>query len=88
VTEYIHNKGWGGKVRARIKFRIREKREPTEDEENGLDIPDPSEMGRKEVRQALEKGEEVSCFYQRLMTLLNWMLQPATLYVDLEMSGL
>ena len=58
--KYIHRKGWGGDVRARIKFRKYEGREPTEDEEAELDEPGPEEITTAEIREAFDKGEEVS----------------------------
>ena len=63
-VKYIHLKGWGGKVRARIKFRKLEGREPTEDEEGELEIPGYKEVIPAEIRQAFDKGEEVSFTYQ------------------------
>jgi hypothetical protein len=51
---------WGGRVRASIKFRKLEGRESTRDEEDGLGIPGPEVVIPEEVRQAFDKGEEVS----------------------------
>ena len=59
-AKYIHRKDWGGSVRARIQFRKREGRKPTEEEEDELAIPDPEDVTAAEIREALDKGEEVS----------------------------
>jgi len=54
----MHTKDWGGNVRARIKFRKLEGRDPTDGEGHGLGIPDPEEVSPEEIRQAFDKGEE------------------------------
>ena len=56
----IYDKDWGGSVRARIKFRKSEGRNPTEDEEDGQNTPGLGEVTAVEIRQALDKGEQVS----------------------------
>lgn len=69
-VKYIHEKGWGGSVRARIKFRKYEGREPTEDEEDELHEPGPGEVTTAEVREAFDKGEEVSFACQLMFDVL------------------
>ena len=59
-VRYMYRKGWGGNVRARIQFRRREGREPTEAEEDELDTPDPGVVTEAEIREAFDNGEEVS----------------------------
>lgn len=70
-VKYIHEKGWGGSVRARIKFRKYEGREPTEDEEDELDEPGPEEVTTAEIREAFDKGEEVSFACQSTSDMLS-----------------
>lgn len=56
--EYIHEKKWGESVRARIKSR--------------MCTPGPGEVTEVEIRQAFDKGEEVSFVYQLVFdTLLD-----------------
>ena len=59
-AHYIHAAGWGEGVRGRIKFRKHEGREPTEEEEAILDKVSPEEVTAMEIREAFDKGEEVS----------------------------
>ena len=59
----MHKAKWGAGVRARIKFRKREGREPNEDEEDETGIPDPEEVTVADIREAFDKGEEVSARY-------------------------
>jgi len=59
-VKYIHDAGWGGGVRKRTKFRKNEGREPTKDEEATLDEVGPEEVTVGEIREAFDKGEEVS----------------------------
>ena len=67
-VKYIHTKGWGGDVRARIKFRRCEGREPTE--EDKLDETGPEETTTAEIREAFDKGEEVSFACQSAFDIL------------------
>ena len=88
-VKHIHEKGWGGNVRARIKFRKYEGREPTEDEEDELGEPGPEEVTTAEIREAFDKGEEVSFARQSTSDMLpNQGSFSAALHVDLEVSGL
>lgn len=59
-AKYIHRRDWGGSVRARIQFRKRKGRGPTEQEEAALGTPDPEDVTAAEIREALDNGEEVS----------------------------
>ena len=59
-VKFMHWKDWGGKVRARVKFRKLEGREPTKDEKNELEVPAVDEVTVAEIRDAFDKGEEVS----------------------------
>ena len=69
--ENIHERRWGGSIRARIKFRKCEGREPTEDEEGGLNEPGPEEITTVEIREAYDKGEEVSTVFQPMFDMLQ-----------------
>jgi len=51
---------WGGDVQARIKFRKYKGREPTEEDEDEMDDLGPGEITAEDIRQAFDKGEEVS----------------------------
>lgn len=62
--KYIYRKGWGGSVRARIQFRKDERRDPTEDEEDTFDTPEPGAITMEEIREAFDNGEEVSLVCQ------------------------
>ena len=70
-VENIHEKKWGGSVRARIKFRKYEGREPTEDEDNELKEPGPEEITTAEIREAYDKGKEVSTVSQPIFDMLQ-----------------
>jgi len=59
-VSHIHRNDVGGYVRARIGFRKREGREPTEDEEDELGTQAQDEVSPAEIRQAFDSGEEVS----------------------------
>lgn len=59
-VEHIEKGEWGGDVRARVKFRKREGREPTEEDIDEMDTISKGEVTLEEVREAFDKGEEVS----------------------------
>ena len=63
----MHKGKWGGGVRARIKFRKRGLKEPNEDEKDKEGTSDPEEVTAADIREAFDKGEEVSPGYQSVL---------------------